>query len=93
MYNFLFACLTLFASLCSPLPSHNSYLNNTSNFITIPNCPAGTYSIYNTCTPCVAGSASSKFEATSITSCSLCPAGKCTNCLGTTTCSSAFTKK
>ena len=107
MWNFLFACLTLFASLCSPLPY--SYLNNTSTFITIPNCPTGTYSIYNTCTPCVAGSASFKFGATSITTCSLCSAGqwsgagssKCTNCLaatynpviGATTCSSAFTKK
>ena len=91
MCNFLFACLTFFASLCSPLPY--SYLNYTTTLPALGNCLAGTYSIHNTCKPCVAGSASSKFGATSITTCSLCPAGKCTNCLGTTTCSSAFTKK
>ena len=109
MWNFLFACLTLFASLCSPLPTHNSYLNYTSTLITNPTCPAGTYGLHSTCKPCVAGSASSKIGATSITTCLLCPAGKwskigaskCTNCLaaiynpvsGATTCSSVFTKK
>ena len=107
MWNFLFVCLTLFALLGSPLP--NSYLNYTSTLITNPTCPVGTYLLHNTCKPCVAGSASSKIGATSITTCLLCPAGKwskvgasnCANCLaatynpviGATTCTSAFTKK